>query len=98
MGDIVKWGLLVAGALIIIALIVALPFNQFINLEEFSQSLSVVVETCGDYFETARGLVNNFLTPFGRTLLTGILFYLVAKFFIVNTIKLVVWIYHFIFK
>ena len=96
--DIAKWALLVAGAVVLIGLIVALPFTQFINTSEFGNMLGDIVSVAGDALSGARGLINNFLTPFGRTLLTGIMAYLFGKWAITVSIKIVAWIYHFIFK
>lgn len=98
MSDIAKWALLVAGAVALIALIMALPFVNFINVGEFGNSLSTVVSIAGDALLQARKLINNFFSPFGRGVLTGLLIWLVGKFAILNSIKIVSWIYHFIFK
>lgn len=98
MSNAIKWGLLVAGAVIIIGMIVALPFVDFINVDEFGQLLSKLVYLAGDGFVFGRGLLNNFLTPFGRAALTGLLFWFFGKWAITVAIKIVVWAYHFIFK
>lgn len=98
MGDIIKWGVLVAGALLLIALIFALPIANYLDLTEFSGAINSLVSTVGGYFRSARGLINNFTSPFGATLITGILGWLLGKFLILNAIKLTTWIYHFIFK
>ncbi len=98
MSDIAKWALLAAGAVALIALIVALPFVQFIDLGEFTSSLNTVVAYAGDALLMARKLINNFLSPFGRTVLSGILIWLFGKTFMVLGIKIAAWVYHFIFK
>lgn len=98
MSDVVKWGLLVAGALVLLSLILALPFVEFIDFSEFSAALANVVSIAGDAFKFARGLLNNFFLPFGRKILTGLMVWLLAKWAIMIAIKIVVWIYHFIFK
>ena len=98
MSDIAQWALLVAGALALIALIMALPFVDFINVGEFGNSLSTVVSIAGDALLQARKLINNFFSPFGRGVLTGLLIWFVGKFAILNSIKILSWIYHFIFK
>lgn len=98
MSDIAKWALLVAGILVLIGLILSLPFVNFIDFNEFGSMITELVNICSGLFYNARGLINNFLTPFGRTLLTGIIYYLLGKWFITISIKLVSWIYHFIFK
>lgn len=98
MSDIVKWGLLVAGAVLIIGLIVALPFMDFIDVGQFGGLITQLVEIAGDGFVFGRGLINNFLTPFGRVALTGLLYWLFGKWAITIAIKLIIWVYHFIFK
>lgn len=98
MSDAIKWALLIAGAVIIIGLIVALPFMDFLNVGEFASLISGLVDIAGTAFTFGRGLLNNFLTPFGRTALTGLLFWMFGKWAITVAIKIVVWAYHFIFK
>ena len=98
MSDAIKWGLLVAGALLVIGLIVALPFTNFIDLSALTNNINGLVYYAGDSFRAARGFINNFFTPFGRTVLSGLMFYLVGRWIITMTIKLTVWVYHFIFK
>lgn len=98
MGDVVKWGLLVAGILLIIAMVVELPFLDFLNLAEFSTAIANVVTICGSVFKFARGLINNFLTPFGRAAATGLIYWVVCKPFIMTAIQYMVYIYHYIFK
>lgn len=98
MSNAVKWALLAAAAVAAIALIVALPFTQFANAGQLSAMLIRLVQIVGGAFTSARGLVNNFLTPFGRTVLTGLLYYLFGKFFITIAIRVSAWVYHFIFR
>lgn len=98
MSDAVKWTLLVVGAVAFIAIILSLPFVEFINPGEFVSALNNVVSVCGVAFTFARGLVNNFFLPFGRTVITGLLIWLFGKWAIQISIKIGAWIYHFIFK
>lgn len=98
MADVAKWALLVAGALIIIGLICALPFMDFVNADEFGALITGLVDICGSGFVFARGLINNFLTPFGRVALTGLLYWLFGKWAITIAVKIIIWVYHFIFK
>lgn len=98
MSDIVKWGLLAAGAIALIALIVALPFTQYLNTVQLGSMISAVIDIAGDALYTARGLVNNFLHPFGREILTGIMLYLLGRWVVTLTIKITAWIYHYVFK
>lgn len=98
MSNIVKWGILAASVVAFVALLMTLPFAQFFNLSEFSSALNGISTICGNAFKFGRGIVNNFLTPFGRTILTGIIGYLIGKFFYTISIKIIAWIQHFIFR
>lgn len=98
MGDVVKWGLLVAGIILLIAMVAELPFLEFMNLDELSGAVATVVSVCGGVFRFARGLINNFLTPFGRTAATGLIFWVICKPFIMQAIRYIVMVYHYIFK
>lgn len=98
MADVAKWALLVVGAVLIIALICALPFMDFVDAGEFGSLISSLVDIAGEAFVFARGLINNFLTPFGRVALTGLLYWMFGKWAITVAIKIIIWVYHFIFK
>ena len=98
MSDVAKWALLVAGALVLLGLVLSLPFVEYINLEQLTKILATITEIAGDSFRFARGLVNLFLLPFGRKILTGLIVWLVGKWAILMTIKTGAWVYHFIFK
>lgn len=98
MSNAVKWALLAAGAVALIALVLVLPFNQFINFGQFGALLNRLTVLVGSAFQSARGLINNFLTPFGRTVLTGLLIWLFGKWAITIAIKLTTWVYHFVFR
>lgn len=98
MSTVAKWALLGAGAVVLIGLVFALPFVGSIDLNEFSANISTIVNVCGDFFSNARGLINNFLTPVGRTILTGLMGWLFGKRFLMVAIQIVTWAYHFIFR
>lgn len=98
MGDVVKWGLLVAGIILLISMVSALPFLEFMNLDELTGAISSVVSICGGAFQFARGLLNNFLSPFGRVSATGLIFWVVCKPFALQAIQYLVMVYHYIFK
>lgn len=98
MSDAVKWALLAAGIVVLIGLIVSLPFIDGLNVKHFATLIGELVAIAGTAFKAARGIINNFLTPIGRTILTGLLYYLFGKFFITIGIKISSWVYHFIFK
>lgn len=98
MSNIVKWALLVAGAVAIIGMIMALPFASYLNTTELGVAIGNIADICGGAFYNARGLLNLFLLPFGRTVLTGLIAYLFTSWIVKLGIKITVWIYHFIFK
>lgn len=98
MGDAIKWGLLIAGLVAIIAIIISLPFVDFIDLASFTESITTLTSIVGGFFYKARCLLNNFLSPVGRVILSGILIWLIGKWAIKVALNIVVWVYHFIFK
>lgn len=98
MSDAIKWGLLVAGIVIIIGMIVALPFVEYIDLGSFGDALATVTSIVGGFFYKARCLINNFFSPVGRGILSGLLIWLIGKWAIKVSINIVVWVYHFVFK
>ena len=98
MGDVVKWGLLVAGIVLLVAMVAELPFLEFMNLDELTGAVANVVAICGNAFRFGRGLINNFLTPFGRGAATGLIYWIICKPFIMQGIQYLVWVYHYIFK
>ncbi len=98
MSDIVKWGLLVAGAIIIIGLILAMPLEKYIDIPVFTSGITTLVNVCGDGFKFARGAINNLLSPWARSAVTGLAVYIIGKQFLTLSLKIVIWVYHFIFK
>jgi len=98
MGDVVKWGLLVAGIIVLISMIAALPFLEFMNLEELTNAISTLVSVCSDAFRFGRGVINLFFTEFGRGALTGLIIWVITKPFAMQAIQYLVMIYHYIFK
>lgn len=98
MSDVVKWALLGAGVVLLIGLVAALPFVEFINFGEFGSAVSNIISVAGGLFASARGLINCFLLPFGRNVLTGLLVWLFGKWAIMISIKTVAWVYHFVFR
>lgn len=98
MSDIVKWGLLGAGVVLLIGLVSALPFVDFINFTEFSAALNNIIDSCSGFLVNARRLINCFLLPSGRTILSGLLVWLFGKWAILISIKTVAWVYHFVFR
>lgn len=98
MSNAIKWALLLAGLIAIIALIMSLPVADAIDLSTFSSALTSITSIVGGFFYKARCLLNNFLLPAGRTILSGLLIWLIGKWAIKVSLNIVVWCYHFIFK
>ena len=98
MSDALKWGLLAATFLIIVAAIFALPVAQGIDLVELSSTIKGIISIAGDYFLKARNLINNFLTPVGRSILSVVIGYVLFKWVYTVSLKTVITIYHWIFK
>lgn len=98
MSNAVKWALLAAGAVLLVGLVLSLPFVDVINFTELSTSVGNLIRVAGSAFQSARGIINNFLTPWGVGVLTGIIYYELAKWAITVGIKITTWIYHFIFR
>lgn len=98
MSTVAKWVLLGTGAALLIGLVFALPFVSQIDISEFSANISSIVTVCADFFQNARGIINNFLTPAGIVILTAIMGWLFGKWALMIAIKIVTWAYHFIFR
>lgn len=98
MGEFAKWGILVAGALAIVAIIFSLPFVEGIDLAEFSANVAGFLNLVSDYLIVGRGIINNFLTPAGAFTLNIVIGWVIGRKFITTTLRILVSIYHFIFK
>ena len=98
MSDVAKWLILVAAFVVIFGLIVGLDVFNFIDLNVFDDAVSKLIDFAGDGFMFGRGLINNLLSPWARTALTGLMYWIIGREFILWTIKVSVWVYHYIFK
>ena len=98
MSDVAKWALLIAGIIVIIGLILALDITEYIDFTKFDTAIDTIVYYLKDGFEFGRGVINNLLSPWARKALTGLLVWIIGKEFIIWTIKVSVWAYHYIFK
>lgn len=99
MGEFVKWALLAVAIVGLIALVLSLPFAQYVGeVSTFSSAIHQFVSRAGDALTGARGIVNNFFLVSGRRILSGIMFYIICKWLITVVIKITAWVYHFIFK
>ena len=98
MSNIVKWALLAAGVIALIALIAALPVGDLSLIGNVGTYLTQLVNVCADGLSSARGLINFFLFPPVRTFLSGILIWIFFKWALMIAINFVAWVYHFVFR
>lgn len=98
MGDVVKWGLLVVGIVLLTAMVAELPFLEFMNLDELTGAITNLVSVCSGVFRFGRGVINLFFTEFGRGAVTGLIIWVITKPFVMQGIQYLVYIYHYIFK
>jgi hypothetical protein len=98
MSDVVKWALLGAGLVVLIGLVSNLPIVSYINFSQFNTALGNIINVVGVTFKRSRSLINLFLLPFGRTILSGLIIWLFGKWAIMVSVKTVAWVYHFIFR
>ena len=98
MADIAKWALLVAGLIAIIALIVALPIFDILNISELTNAVTGIVQITSNALIAARGIINMFLTPVGRSILSVVIGYVCLRFSYRWGVQLVSFAYKWIFK
>lgn len=98
MSDVVKWAILVALVLVIFVMIVSLPVFIGFNIPALVEGISGFISVAGTTISNARAIINNFLTPTAREVLSGLIFYLVAKPFVLFAIDLTVGITRFVYK
>lgn len=98
MSDAIKWGLLVAGIVAVIALVVAIGFGNYILTDTFIEACETVVSYSSKALANARGLINNFFFKEALPVVTFSIGWILLKPFTTFSIKLIVSIYHYIFK
>lgn len=98
MGNAVKWALLAAGVVALIALIVAFPISQYIDTSVFKNAITSFAKVIENYITPARGFINFFLSDWAVTALSGLLIWILGKRFIFFAVKIAINIYHFIFR
>ena len=98
MSDAVKWGIRAALAVTIIGMILVLPVRQFIDISVVAAGISTLVSIAGEGFMFGRGLINNFLSPWARIALSGLMIWLIGKWFVLLSMKIMAWVNHYIFK
>lgn len=98
MGEVAKWAILAAILISIIGIVVAFPISSYIDLGVYTSGIATIVTYAADGFRFARALINNFFSPWARTALSGLMIWLVGKWLLTYTVKIITWVYHFIFK
>lgn len=98
MSDAIKWGILVAGIIGVIALVVAIGFQEYIALGPFVTACDTIVSYASKGLSNARGLINNFFFKETLPAVTFVISWVILKPFITFSIKVIVSIYHYIFK
>ena len=99
MSDTVKWLILGAAFVAIISgVIMAVPVLQYMDVTVFNGAISTLVQYAGNSFIFARGLINNLLSPWARSAVSGLMIWFVGKTFFVWGLKVATWAYHWIFK
>lgn len=98
MSDAIKWGLLVAGIVAVIALVVAIGFGEYISVSTILKGCEMIVGYASVPLKNVRSLLNNFFFPETYPALTFAIWWLFLKPIVTIGVKLTVSIYHYIFK
>lgn len=98
MADIAKWAILVAGLVAIIALIVALPIFELLDIAVLTSAIGNIANLAGAALTSARGLLNYFVLPAAIPLVTVVIGYVILRPFLLWSIKILTMAYHWIFK
>lgn len=98
MSDAIKWGILVAGIIICIGLVVGAGFTGYISGDVVADGVSIILTYCGTALKYGRGLINNFFFPSAYPIVTFSIWWIVLKPIVTFGIKITVSIYHYIFK
>lgn len=98
MSDIAKWGLLAAGAALIIAAIIGLPIYAAINIPALGNVLSQFLSIITPYVGFARGLINFMVLPVAIPVLDIIIAYVIMRPILLFGIKITKIGYTWIFK
>ncbi|MBQ8551665.1 MAG: hypothetical protein IJ428_02495 [Clostridia bacterium] len=98
MSDLAKWGILIAVAVAVIALIVALPVTGMIDLSALTEGISQIAAITGYYLTQARGFLNNFVPPGYEWMLTASISWAILSRFLTWVINITSQAAHYIFK
>lgn len=98
MSDIAKWGLLVAGMVAMIALLLAIPLFADLDIAVISSTISTFTGVISPHIGFARGLINFLVLPQVIPLINAILLYVITKPLVIGAIHITRGIYSWIFK
>lgn len=98
MSDIAKWALLVAGMVAMIALLLAIPLFDGINLNAITSTINQFTGLISPYIGFARGLINYLVLPQAIPIINVILIYILTKPLVIGAIHLTRGIYSWILK
>ena len=98
MGEVAKWAILAAVVITIISMCVAFPITQYIKVDVYLNGITTVIDVAGDALLFGRGLLNNFLSPWARTAVSGLMIWLIGKWLLTYTVRVTSIVYHWIFK
>lgn len=98
MADIAKWGILIAVAVAVIALIVALPFTQLIDMSALSTGLGNIISIISYYLISARGFLNLFVPEGYEWMITVSISWNILARFLTWAINVTTQAVHYLFK
>lgn len=100
MSDFIKWGLLAVLIVAAIVTVIASPPVQAVlsGSSDIGTQLTTIITTCGTYISFGRCIINNFLSPVARGVLTGLIAYLFLKPIILFGYKSITMFIKFIYK
>ena len=98
MSDLAKWGILIAVAVGIIALIVALPVTEMLDFSLLRTGLIQVVSSTTYYLKQARGFLNFFVPEGYEWMITASISWNLLSRFLTWAINITSQAAHYIFK
>lgn len=98
MSDLAKWVILVTAAVAVIALIVALPVTEMIDLSALSEGLTIIADRLGYYLMCARGFLNLFVPEGFEWLITASISWNILSKFLTWAVNIASQAAHYIFK
>ncbi len=98
MADIAKWGILIAVALGVIALIVALPVTEMIDISALSEGFLQISMVLSANLMRARGFLNLFVPEGYEWMITASITWNLTSRFLTWAINIISQAAHYIFK